>query len=234
MATNGFQVKFVFDGRLAEYGELDGSDYAQTADASRRLLATHAHCWATGRIPFAAVSNTQHYQIRHAGSWRGSHVDLWNVVLNVARDPATTAAIAAATFGETSYPGTTRQAISGAARFLKDSLRYAMDAASYTMPQFPRIEPVLEMQDGNHEPLLDVSAESDRLWAELRTRTRKGLHELARPVGRSADTLCVWIDDELVATFDETTKRRFVTLSDLISEAVIPLQQSRQGGSLRF
>ena len=102
------------------------------------------------------------------------------------------------------------------------------------MPQFPHIQPVLEMQDGNHEPLLDVSAESDRLWAELRTRTRKVLHELARPVGRSADTLCVWIDDELVATFDETTKRRFVTLSDLISEAVIPLQQSRQGGSLRF
>ena len=59
------------------------------------------------------------------------------------------------------------------------------------MPLEMRREPVLEGLDRRNDPFVDVDAERAGQWRQLRERTTNILVNLARPVGRSAETLVI-------------------------------------------
>ena len=221
--SDSLQVKFSFDGRLAADNQLDGSDHETATRASRRLLALHAHCSITGRVPTSAVSETDQYHVRHMATRAGSHIDVWNVVIN----SPWTVQLVGGLIG-TAYADEVKGGINAFARFLRQSVRSALDLGPRHLPVFPRVEPVFEARDGNRQPIIDVEAEQHTERAKLREVTIRILHEIARPIGRSASTLAIIIEGELAATIDETMKRRW--LVDQISNAVTLLPRNQHGG----
>ncbi len=217
MTENRFQVEFRFDGRLADEGEIDGSDHEAAISASRRLLALNAHCCLSGKVPASAVSESKQYHVRHLGSRKGSHTDFWAVVVN----NAWTVQIVGGLIGA-AYANEVKAGVNVCARFLRDSIKSALNTGPGHLPEFPRVEPVFEAHDGNWEPMIDMEAEQEAVRLQLREITIRVLHEVARPVGRSASKLTVVIDGEPVAVIDEAMKRRW--LSEQIGEAVAVLR----------
>jgi hypothetical protein len=222
MTPNSFEVAFCFDGGLADEGVLDGSDHEAATRASRRLLALHAHCILHSRVPSAAQSEGHGYHVRHVATRRGSHLDVWNVVIS----NAWTIQIVGGLLGA-AYASEVKAGINAAALFLRDSLRAAVGMGPKNLPRFPRIEPILEARGGNRDPMFDIDSEDDAVRLRLREVTIQVLHDVARPVGRSARNLTILIEGEPIAVIDEQMKRQL--LADQISTAVAVLKAERQG-----
>ncbi len=230
MTEGKFIVEFRFDGGLATRGVLDGSDHVTATEAARRLLALHAHTLFGGEVPRNALSQSGAYRVVHVGTRVGCSVDGWEVwvlgsggaVLGVAKWYADT------------YRSEIRDYTTAAARaaqgFLRDSINAVLRIGSRDLPAFPRIEPVLSSIYGNGEPMIDLDALDENKRELLRAITVQVLHDLARPVGRSAELLSILIDGQLVAEIDERAKARLY--EDQISDFVhrLPRRQQRATG----
>lgn len=221
MSTESFEVAFRFDGKLADEGVLDGSDHESATRASRRLLALHAYCFLHGKVPTAAQSEGNGYHVRHVATRMGSHYDTWNVVINNAWTIQVVGGIIV-----TAYADEVKAGISASARFLRDSLRAAIGSGSRSLPDFRRIEPVLEARRGNRERMIDLDAEEDRTRILLKEVTIKVLHDLSRPVGRSAGSLTILVQGEPIVVIDDEMKRLWLT--DQISAAVDALRDRQR------
>jgi len=209
MTTNAFEVAFKFDGRLADQGMLDGSDHETAIAASRRLLALHAHSFLHGKVPRAALSDGSGYHVVHVATRKGSHEDVWQIILN----SQWTVQIMGGMVG-----GALANILTDAVRVVRDSLKAAIATGPRHLPEFRRVEPVLQMDDGNREPIVDLGQEQDAERRKLRTVVAQVLLDTARPVGRSASRLTITVEREIVAVIDEETKQRW--LADQITEAV--------------
>ena len=216
----GFQVAFKFDGYLADEGMLDGSDYEHTTQATRRLLALHAHAYLHAKVPSSAVSEGKGYQVRHVTSYRGSHVDLWAVYI------FPSALMVAGVVGN-AYAAEIKSGINAASGFLRDSVQTALGIRSARRPEFQRIEPGFEDRGGNRAPMIDIDREFDDQRLRLRDVTIRVLHDVARPIGRSAQRLTILIEGEPVAIIDEHLKRRWLEAE--ITEAVHALRENKRG-----
>jgi hypothetical protein len=201
MAIDRFEVTFRFTGGLADSGMLDGSDHTTSTQAVRRLLALHAHCSISGRVPRASLSEGVGYHVRHVASPKGSHADIWAIVF----DPKT---VGVASYFAGMYSSEIKLGINAGARFLRDSLRSALGTGPSHLPEFPRTEPVLSGLAENRAPLVDTDAEQDSERGRLREATVRILFDAARPIGRSADCLEIDIDGAVVATIDLETLRQ--------------------------
>ena len=222
MVTSSFEVAFRFEGRLADEGVLDGSDHEATTQAVRRLLALHAHCFLHGKVPSAALSDGNGYHVQHVATRMGSHIDVWNVVIN---NPWTIQVVGGVM--GTAYANEVKAGINASARFLRDSVRSALGTGSVRLPEFKREQNVLEARDGNREPMIDIDAEIESERIRLRGVTIRVLQDVARPIGRSAARVTIIIEEESVAVIDEDTKRCW--LSDEIGTAVMLLRDRRRG-----
>jgi len=171
-------------------------------------------CDASGAAPFgttcqllplgqstrASYSDGNGYRVLHVATRKGSHEDVWAVVF----DPRVQS-VAAYLAGV--YSSEIKVGINRGARFLWDSIRSALRTGPAHLPAFERVEPVLTGLSGNHEPIVDLSAEHDIERGRLREATVRILCDGGRPVGRSADWLEIGIDGETVATIDVETLR---------------------------
>lgn len=221
-----FEVCIRFDGGLAAEGALDGSDHERATIASRRLLALHASCYLNGRVPASAVSEAAGYQVRHTGSKQACHIDVWEVYV------FETALAAATTLGGV-YSSEVKAVLNACATFLADSIRSAIGTGSSHLPEFRPIVPVLTLRDGNRAPSIDIESEHVAQRKRLRGLTSRVLAEVARPVGRSAETLTVSIQGAQVAVVDAHAKRSLLAtqeLEDQIGVAVRLIQKRSADG----
>lgn len=201
---NEFEVEFRFDGLLAKEGDLDGSDQEHSISAARRILGLHAHCFLTGQVPRAAVSQSKLYHVRHRGSYQACHVDMWAVVI-------IPTSLALGQIVGNAYSSEIKQGINTAARFLRDGLRAAVGSGSRELPRFREFQPVLESYSGNHDPIVDIEMEQQRERTRLREITSRVLFEdAARAIGRSADLLTIRVAGEIAITIDIDAKNRWL------------------------
>jgi len=216
--TASFEVTFKFDGRLADQGILDGSDHEAAVAGSRRLLALHAHAFIHGFVPRAAQSEGEGYHVVHVASHKGSHNDLWQVIINNAWTVQIVGGVLAG-----AYANEVKAVINASARFLGDSVRAAIGTGPDHLPELRRKEPILEASNGNRQPIIDVESEQRHERVRLRQLTSRVLLDVARPVGRSAGSLAIIVERETIAFIDEDAKRRW--LDDQITTAVRNMRQ---------
>lgn len=96
-------------------------------------------------------------------------------------------------------------------QFLKDSIGPILARKPSTMPLELRREPVFEPLDKSNEPFVDVEAERDYHWRQLRGRATAALANASKPVGRSASTMTILVagnDNLRVGMIDEAVLRR--------------------------
>lgn len=199
MTEGKFTVEFKFYGREADTGRLDGSDHLEATKAARRLLALNAYVFFHGKLPHQAESKTDEFHVFHVGTFHNCISDVWEVAI-----PGSAVAVGA--YYAKLYSDEVKQATNAAARFLRDIIRAALGIGSLNLPEMSRIEPVLPEHGGNGAPIMDVEEEQEKTRTALRALVTQVLHELSRPVGRSAERLDIYIDRELVATIDATGK----------------------------
>jgi hypothetical protein len=170
-------------------------------------------------VPVNAISNGNGYQIQHVASRKGSHIDIWSVVFHPG------ACVLYGIVGN-AYAAEIKDQINGAARFLSDSLRSALNLGSRDLPEFRRVESYLEVQDGNGAPLIDFEAEHRQERDRLRDLTLRVLYEeVARPIGRSAHLLRIQVEGSPVISVDLKLKREW--LEQHINAAVVALRSHK-------
>jgi len=181
------QVLFRFEGGLANRHRLDPSDLIEHETAARQLLGLHAYFLVTGgRLPNGGIRHRgPGYDVYVEGRDKGSIVLTW-VVETIAKE----------TLGAGARYAARRTWEYGFENLLRDSLAPILSRRSSSMPAEMRREPVLEGLDRRNGPFVDVEAERARQWRQLRERTTNILVNLARPVGRSAETLVIVAGDE--------------------------------------
>ena len=230
--TDGFKVAFVFGGGLADQGQLDGSDYATSVQAARRLLALHAHFWATGKIPLSAHSESRFYHIRHIATGRGAHVSYWNVLIN-GKPEWTSIDVAEGAIASIAETKRTQQQVdvANASRLLRNSVRSAFGHWDGDLLQYLRTTPAFEAQAfDHHDPLFADEAVAGRQQIHLLDTTSRILFDLARPVGRCAVQLNIAIEKKLIATIDRDVKDYL--FSQQVSEVARGLVQHDQATGL--
>jgi hypothetical protein len=181
------QVLFRFEGGLADRHRLDPSDLIEHETAARQLLGLHAYFLVTGgRLPNGGVRHRgPAYDVYVEGRDKGSIVLAWVVEI-----------IAKETVGAGARYAARRTWEYGFEDLLRDSLAPILSRRSSSMPVEMRREPVLEGLDRRNDPFIDTEAVRARQWRLLRERTTNILVNLARPVGRSAETLVVVAGNE--------------------------------------
>jgi hypothetical protein len=177
------QVLFRFEGGLADRHRLDPSDLIEHETAARQLLGLHAYFLVTGgRLPNGGIRHRgPGYDVYVEGRDKGSIVLAWVVEI---------------TAKQAAGAGARRTWEYGFENLLRDSLAPILSRRSSSMPVEMRREPVLEGLDRRNDPFVDVEAERARQWRQLRERSTNILVNLARPVGRSAETLVIVAGNE--------------------------------------
>jgi len=201
------RVIFKFDGLTAEAGELDGSDAEHFTSGARRLLALQATFYTKGKVPALAVSKTDHYRITWATRYRGSVVDPWSV------------AIIGGAVGTVLGHYSIKALDYSFAEFFAESVGSCIFGRAWSAPPFERIEPTFSRAIRTNSDEFSDSEAKDNERELLRAYTRRSLISTARPVGRSASTLDIFVDERFVGRIDEATLRRLAN-EEAISDYV--------------
>jgi hypothetical protein len=176
------RVHFEFEGREADRHRLDPSDFIDHETAARQLLGLHAYFLVTGgKMPNGGIpSRGPGYRVYVEAPTKGSFVASWVIEIIAKEAVAAGARYVARRTWDYTYE-----------HLLRDSLAPIISRRPSSMPIEMRREPVLEGLDRRNDPFLDVEVERTRQWQLLRERSTRILVNVARPIGRSADTLVI-------------------------------------------
>lgn len=186
------RVSFRFDGHLAEYGELDGSDFMDHIVGARRLLALQAAYYTTGRVADPAQTETSGYHVRWANQFEGAAVDAWNVIVHPRPDMLQDA------LGDFSLSAASYEFY----EFFRDCVGQTVQSLFWRPPQIEKVEALLRCLNQSSDELFPYDGGVLRSLEILQAYTRHALIRAARPVGRSAETLDIYTDGLWVGEID--------------------------------
>ena len=127
------EVTFTFTGAWADQHWLDGSDAVRYTEATRQLLAVHAHFYSNGVVPKGgALNETRYYRVFKSAPKAACFAEVWTV------------AIIGGALGNILGEYTRRAVDYGFANMFRDSIRpisaratvvHAARDAGYTYPE---------------------------------------------------------------------------------------------------
>lgn len=164
------RVIFRFDGRLAERGDLDGSDAEHFTSGARRLLAIQAGFFTTGKAPTSAVARTERYHVIRSTRSRGSVIDPWTIAI--------VGGAAGSVFGHYSIKAKDYTF----ANFAKESLGSCLSGKCSVPPTLARIEPSLSRSDRGNAEIFEAEQIDPAQIELLRLYTRRSLLDVMSPL----------------------------------------------------
>lgn len=169
------EVRFKFEGMLADRHRLDASDGVAFHEAARQYVALHAYFYVHGSVPKGgAINHTREYRV-YEGVHREGSIELVQIVEHFVQGISTV--IGMKTGGMLFE------------EFLRESLARVLNKKRRPPSLLFQNQTPLTENDSNHRPIFDDEVEWQRRWDDLRDRSTSAAVGWMRPIGRSADTV---------------------------------------------
>ena len=175
------------DGKLARDGKLDSADIPDVTMGVKRLLATQAHYYTEGTVPRNTETNTKYF--RMTGGAPGRPVP-WTFDSYIYIEGSEVFDVGKYTF--------------------KDHFQLAVkawrDGAWFEVPEFVMLQPTLSIASKQNSAIFSNAAPLRAELLRLSERTSQAFDLVTRPLGGSASSLQMLLDDAIILAPDRRSR----------------------------
>lgn len=214
-------LRLVYNGLDATWHRMPTSFVKQITAGAQEFLGAHAYFFAEGKIPVNVLDSSRSFRIddirQRDGSWEALFtIELANVasefvteyVRAMTKDLAVEAALATKI---------------GFVWLVHRSYKSWSERTPLRDKTFDRIEPVLADVVGNGAPIYDPEIDCNEQRQKLFDRTFSSMAKISSPIGRAADHVDIWLDDQKL----DRLQRRIFT-DEEIEAALFTLRNSHR------